>query len=174
MEELAPEDWCIAELALLTGYRIDDIIQSRRDAWAGDTVTLTEQKTGKKRSVKIDHPIRAVVDKLNGITNYRNNGFLCPSRRRRRGDGPTLSRCTVWRAWKRACHNGSVTGRGYTVHSLRKCYAVRLWRATGSLEAVQRDLGHDRPTTTMIYLKDAMEALLRSCNTIRTVAGGKT
>lgn len=173
MDELGAEDWCITELALLTGYRIDDIIRSRRDQWSGQEITLEEAKTGKSRTKTIDHPIRAVLNKLEKLTEPRANGYLCPSRRQRRGDGPTMSRTTLWRAWRRALFYAKQQGKGYTIHSLRRCYAVRLWRESGSLEKVQLDLGHDRPTTTMIYLRDAMDELIRACNTFGTVARGE-
>ena len=62
-----------------------------------------------------------------------------------------------------------MSGRGYTLHSLRKCYAVDQLRKTGSYERVQADLGHRYLSTTLIYLQDAL-TLREPCNGFQNVA----
>lgn len=163
MTKLLPEDRAIAQLAKLTGYRIDDIIRSRRGEWDGRRIKLKEAKTGKKREVHNSAEIRkALADLDRCAASRRHAGAMCPGRRQRRGDSPFLARSTIWRAWRRACAAAGLAGRGYTVHSLRRVYAVGVWQRTRSIEAVQRDLGHDKPSTTWIYLQDALEAALRA------------
>lgn len=163
MGKLEPEDKAICRIAVLTGYRIDDIIRSQREDWNGETITLREAKTGKKRTVYNCAEIRAELKELDkSAVRRRRAGELCPGRRQRKGDGPYLARSTIWRHWKTAARKAGYAGRGYTVHSLRRCYAVGIWKRTRDLEAVRQDLGHDRSTTTWIYLQDALEAALRS------------
>ena len=163
MKKLAPEDRAITRLAVLTGFRIDDIIRSRREDWKSEKITLKEAKTGKLRTVNNNAEIRAELEKLDKSADRRRRaGELCPGRRQRERDGPFLARTTIWRHWKRAVREAGYGGSGYTVHSLRRCYAVGVWQRTRSIAAVQQDLGHDRPTTTWIYLQDALEAALRS------------
>ena len=163
MAQLQPENRAIAQLAELTGYRIDDIIRSRRGDWKGRKIKLKEAKTGKTREVRNSPEIRAAAAALDRCAaSRRHAGAMCPGRRQRRGDSPFLARSTIWRAWRRACAAAGLAGRGYTVHSLRRCYAVGVWQRTRSIEAVQRDLGHDKPSTTWIYLQDALEAALRA------------
>lgn len=163
MAQLQPEDKAIAQLAQLTGYRIDDIIRSRRGDWKGRRIRLRECKTGKTREVKNSAEIRAAAAALDRCAaSRRHAGAMCPGRRQRQGDSPYLARSTIWRAWKRAVAAAGLAGRGYTVHSLRRVYAVGVWQRTRSIEAVQCDLGHDKPSTTWIYLQDALEAALRA------------
>ena len=162
MRRLRPEDKSIARLALLTGYRIDDIIRSEREDWNGRKITLYEHKTGKRRTVRNSKEIRKELKALDEITSKRRHaGEMCPGRRQREQDGPFLARSTIWRGWKKAVNDAGYSGRGYTVHSLRRCYAVNVWQRTRSIAAVQADLGHDRASTTWLYLQDALEEALK-------------
>ena len=42
-----------------------------------------------------------------------------------------------------------------SMHSARKIYAINLYRKTGDYNAVQRDLGHEHLSTTLIYIHGA-------------------
>lgn len=170
---LQQEDEAIARLALLTGYRIDDICSSRLVDWNSGSVALQEKKTGKWRCIPNNSAIRGTVAEIRACTRDRrewgsHNPYLVPARKRSPDGSPGhVSRCTIWRAWRRAIRAADRIGMGYTLHSLRRCYAVREWRRTGSIEAVQRDLGHKYAGTTYAYLQDAIEALARAA----TVSG---
>ena len=150
-------------LLLLTGYRVDDIAGSRLSDWEGEAVAIRERKTGKVRSVRITDGIRDTVREIAGYTASRaGGGWLLPARRARRdGSRGHISRSTIWRSIRRALTAARLDGYGYTVHSLRRCYAADLYRRTGSLEDVRADLGHDRISTTIIYLTDYFEAMVR-------------
>ena len=158
-----PEDAAIIRLLLLTGYRVDDIARSRLADWTGEAVTIRERKTGKVRSVRITDEVRSTVREIAGYTAPRaGGGWLLPARRARRdGLRGHLSRCTIWRIMRRALTSARLDGYGYTIHSLRRCYAADLFRRTGSLEAVRADLGHDRTSTTVLYLADYFERMAR-------------
>ena len=47
-------------------------------------------------------------------------------------------------------------------HSMRKIYACNLYRATGSLSAVQKALNHSYPSTTLMYLRDLLPEIPQS------------
>lgn len=162
--QLGAEDRCIIALALQTGYRIDDLLSLRWDALIGTTITAIEAKTGKLRSHALSGPAVEALGQLREIVRDRkgSQNYIIPSRRGRAGDKPTLSRWSIWRAFKRAVSDAGLTGCGYTIHSLRKVYAWRLFRATGSIAAVQRDLNHDRIETTFLYLQEPMEIAARA------------
>lgn len=164
MNALEAEDRAVCLLALQTGYRIDDILKLMKEniTETGD-ISCKEAKTGKTRNHVSDDQTKQVIKNLLEIVEKRkgNTSYLIPTRRGRAGDKPTLSRWSIWRAFKRAVGAAGLTGRGYTVHSLRKCYAWNLYKKTRSIPAVQRDLNHDRPDTTFIYLQQAFEAAIR-------------
>lgn len=155
----------IMRLALLTGYRIGDICASADSAWTGRDVTLTERKTGKKRTVPLTADARAEVEALRvqKMSIDACSQYLLPARRRIGGTvRGHVHRATVWRAWRRAIYRARMVGRGYTLHSLRKCYAVNLYQRTHSIAAVQAALLHDRPDTTLRYIMDYIDALAQS------------
>lgn len=165
--QLGADDRKICLLAILTGYRIDDLLRLRWDAITGGTLTVKESKTGKTRTHALTSETIAILHSLRsegreGAEGHRTGLYIFPTRRGRIGDKPTLSRCTVWRAFRRAVRDARLDGNGYTVHSLRKCYAWHLYRDTRSLSAVQHDLNHDRPDTTFLYLQEPFEKAARN------------
>ena len=62
-----------------------------------------------------------------------------------------MHRTTYWRHFVQACKELGWQDCGYDPHSLRKLYAVRQLAKTGSLYAVQKDLGHAHIGVTAIY-----------------------
>lgn len=160
--ELGGRDLYVAILCLETGYRIDDIMCSRTTQWAPEAVIIRELKTGKYR-IKILTPraaeaLRDLRAETEAARRRAGCEWLLPGLRNRPGDRGHEHRSTIWRHWRRAVKACGLP-TCYTVHSLRKCYAVRLLReAKGDLIAVQHDLNHDRPLTTWVYLYDALLA----------------
>ena len=146
-----------------TGFRVEDIAASKRLDWdwINHTVTIRERKTGKVRTVKMDTLTQASAycTEMEGYWRKPFSEWFLPSRRPK--NSGHISRATIWRAWKRAIRAAGLEGKGYTIHSLRKAYAVELFKRTGSLEAVQRDLNHERIGTTLIYLQDYFSSLAR-------------
>lgn len=110
---------------------------------------MHERKTGNVRTVPYSGKYRVSGGNLS---------YVFPSRRGRAGDKRKLHRSTFWRHFEKAVLAAGLDGRGYTVHSLRKCYAVSLYRRTGSVELVKSDLGHKSIATTALYLLGALDA----------------
>lgn len=167
-------------LASETGFRIGDLLKIRQ--WqvpkcnsglpmAADRqgltepcrMALTEEKTGKLREVKLtEKAITALQMSLNNCPVRHPLRFLFPSRlrsgavdrsRERKGKRH-LHRSTAHRHFARCVKEAGLSDRGYTVHSLRKVYAQRLYAETRSALAVQRDLGHASLQTTLLYIFD--------------------
>lgn len=154
------EDGAIFILLARTGYRVEDLIGAKLTDINAGKIVLTEKKTGKRRAYKLDDYGKNLIRNLIRYTAGRRKAtdWLVPARKKGSGH---ISRTTVWRAWRRAIRAAGLTGRGYTIHSLRKAYAVELFKRTGSLEAVQKDLNHERIGTTLIYLQDYFSSLAR-------------
>ena len=155
----------IIDLLTATGLRVDDLLNTEARAWQGRAVTVKEAKTGKSKFVIVDDEIiRPAINRLSRLTaGRRGDGCVClvPSLRCRDGRRLSVHRSTVWRHIQRAIRRAGLSERGYTVHSLRRVYAVNVLRATGSIEEARKALGHDRISTTLIYLQDALEAVVR-------------
>lgn len=144
-ERLNKRDRQIFDLLVSTGYRLDDILHLRKYQLAGRIIKLKERKTGNIRSVEnpcakpCGHPFEYV---------FVGKG--------RQGQKRKLHRSTFWRHFEKAVSAAGLDGRGYTVHSLRKVYAVNLYRQTGDIKRVQADLGHKNLATTCLYVISAL------------------
>ena len=162
---LRPEDRQICIALYCTGFRVDDLLSARVGAIADGKCTLIERKTGKRRSIAGEgmKQVERIGDYTRGRRMDQRSDYLIPARRVRSDGCPRhLSRSTIWRAFTRAVRESGLMGYGYTVHSLRKCYAVDIFQCTHSIEATQQALGHDRPSTTLIYISDYLEGCARS------------
>lgn len=155
------DDRIIYTLLIETGFRLDDVISIRRyqaaAAMKTGSLTLKESKTGKQRTVKMtSEALRAILRQFeyNSVSKHP-LGYLFPSRTSREAQKRRkLHRSTVQRHFSQAVKRAGLTENGYTVHSLRKVYAHRLYEKTGSALSVMRDLNHDRVSTTLLYISD--------------------
>lgn len=127
-------------VALHTGLRIGDVLSIRtRDL--GQRMTVTESKTKKRRRVHLPAGLLSEIREHAGAV-WAFPGRLDESKHR--------CRQTVWsdlRRARRALRLPETVG----THSMRKIYAVKLMKRYGDLNRVQRALGHDNETTTMLY-----------------------
>lgn len=151
---LDPRTANLCDLLRATGYRVDDVLHTHVGDWRGGTVTIKEAKTGNVRTVVMSLEALLAVKRLLscrpqpvGDDEPMFRGVRC-----RQGDSPYLHRSTVWRRFGRAVRVAGLDGYGYTVHSLRKMYAVDRYDKTQSLLAVQKDLGHKKVETTLWYV----------------------
>lgn len=161
MRKADTDDRIIYTLCIETGFRLDDILSIRQhqatSAISTGVLTLKEQKTRKTRNVILSsEALRAILRQLHDNTPVKHPlKYLFASRTARNGQKrQKLHRSTVQRHFTWAVRLAGLSGRGYTVHSLRKVYAHRLYDRTGSALAVMRDLNHDNIGTTMLYLAD--------------------
>lgn len=117
---------------------------------------LREAKTGKIRGLNLSPEITYTLTQYRRAVGGRRGrsplAFAFQARRRAEGTRHSLHRSTIYRAWETAIREAGLSGKGYTIHSLRKCYAVDLLKKTGSVEAVQADLGHKYLSTTLLYI----------------------
>lgn len=139
-------------VSLETGLRIDDVLSLKRDDLTGRTLTGIAEKTGKpfKKSISQD-----LANRLKGLNR---KGFLFPHRTK---PGEHRTRQAVWANMKNAA---KVLGIELNAapHSARKTYAVEVFKDRG-LGAAQKELQHDRVSTTMLY---AFSDML-SCNSTK-------
>lgn len=104
-------------------------------------MTVTESKTKKRRRVHLPAGLLAEIREQAGAV-WVFPGRLDESKHR--------CRQTVWadlRRARRALRLPETVG----THSMRKIYAVKLMKRYGDLNRVQRALGHENETTTMLY-----------------------
>lgn len=125
--------------SLETGWRIDDVLHLRVSDLKGRTLSCITMKTG-----KLDKKVIS-ADLAKRLLQVSNNGRLFDGRF---GDKPR-TRQAVWRDVKKAVKRLGIAGN-VAPHSARKTYAVEDFKDNG-LAQVQKDLQHDRLSTTLIY-----------------------
>lgn len=153
-KQLDPRMAALCDLLKTTGYRVDDVLHTTVGDWRGqEHITLHEAKTGNMRTTELMPAAQSAVCRLLAYRPLaRDDEPMFRGMRARQGDSPWLHRTTVWRRFESAVNTAGLGGNGYTIHSLRHCYARDQYERTQSLLAVQRDLGHKSLTTTMWYV----------------------
>lgn len=125
-------------LAVSTGLRIGDVLKARVRDLKPDGLHYIAEKTGKPGVVGVPAALRRKLPK--------NGKWLFPGRDPARH----LTRQAVWARVKAAGKRAGVDLDGVSPHSLRKVFAVELYREKG-FHAVQEALQHSNAATTEIY-----------------------
>lgn len=140
MWALTPENRLVCRVCMQTGLRVGDVVALRSDALK-KSMTVTEQKTGKKKRVTLPAALLRELQAQSGkfyVFEHRTD-----ERRHR-------TRQAVYADIKRAAKAFRLK-ENLTPHSLRKIYAVKIYQRTGDLEKVREALNHDSDSVTMIY-----------------------
>lgn len=139
---LTPVNRLVMRVALHTGLRVTDVLSLKTaDLLRGPRWAITEQKTGKRRTVALPRDLWHELQGAAGTV------WVFPSRC---DQAKHRSRQAVWRDIKRAA-TACRLPQNIGPHSARKVYAVRLMERYGDIEKVRKNLNHDRFSTTMVY-----------------------
>ena len=137
---LAEEAWLPLWVSLETGLRIGDVVKLRKANLQTDGLHYKAQKTGKNGVAKISHELRQELG-------ARKGKWLFPSPYKK---GEHITRQCVWKRIKRACELTGIDPSGISPHTMRKVFAVELYREKG-FRAAQEALQHNSAATTEIY-----------------------
>lgn len=127
-------------VSLETGLRIDDVLSLRSEQLKSRKLEGFAKKTEKKYKKTIS---KDLFERLNSI---KGKNYVFPKRSK---PNEHRTRQAVWANMKKAAKVCGVELNA-APHSARKTYAVELFK-DGGLNTVQRELQHDRVTTTMLY-----------------------
>ena len=131
--------WLPLWVALETGLRVGDVVKLRTANLKPDGLHYKAQKTKKNGIAKISAELRKKLNKR--------GKWLFPSPYKA---GQHITRQCVWARVKKACERAGLSAEGVSPHSLRKVFAVELYRKEG-FRAVQDALQHSNGATTEIY-----------------------
>ena len=137
---LMPANRLVCRLCLCSGIRIGDAV-ALRTAELKESFTIIEAKTGKKKRIKLPQPLLRELREQAGeiyVFEHRTD----PMKHR--------TRQAVYADLKRAAKAFRLD-ENLTPHTLRKMYAVSLYRSTGDLQKVRKALNHDNEAVTMLY-----------------------
>lgn len=136
----AAEAWLPLWVSLETGLRIGDVVKLRKANLKPDGLHYKAQKTGKNGVARISAALRRELT-------VRRGKWLFPSPYKK---GEHITRQCAWARIKAACERAGVDPKGVSPHSLRKVFAVELYREKG-FRAVKEALQHNSAATTEIY-----------------------
>lgn len=137
---LAEEAWLPLWVSLETGLRIGDVVKLRKANLKPDGLHYKAQKTGKNGVAKVSANLRRELS-------VRRGKWLFPSPYKA---GKHITRQCAWARIKAACKRAGIEAEGVSPHSLRKVFAVELYREKG-FKAVKEALQHRNAATTEIY-----------------------
>lgn len=128
-------------VSLLTGLRIGDVLNLRSRDLIRDRFTITEEKTLKRRTIRIPDKLR---DELIGIAGkiYVFENRLSARKHR--------TRQAVYKDIKRAAKAFRIKNN-ISCHTARKIYAVNEYKKDFSVARVKKLLNHTNEAVTMIY-----------------------
>lgn len=139
LSALMPANATVIRAALHTGLRVGDVLSLKTDTLK-PRFWITEQKTGKRKMVAL--PKKLYEEMRAGAGDI----WVFPGR----DPEKHRTRQAVWVDVKRAAKAYRMP-QNVAPHSMRKLYAVRLFKKYGSIEKVQKALNHNDIATTMIY-----------------------
>lgn len=127
--------------SLVTGLRIGDVLELRTSDLRKTQFRVTEQKTLKRRTIKLPLGLRRELMTIAGKV-FVFEGRLDPLRHR--------TRQAVYKDIKRAAKAFRVR-LNLTPHSARKIYAVEEYKKDMNLNRVKELLNHSNEAVTLIY-----------------------
>lgn len=133
------ESWLPLWLAVETGLRVGDVVGLKVCDVKADGIHYKARKTGKSGVAKISAELRKKLPKK--------GKWLFPSPYKR---GAHITRQCVWARIKKSAERSGINSEGISPHSMRKVFAVELYREKG-FKAVQEALQHSNAATTEIY-----------------------
>ncbi|HBX5135768.1 TPA: integrase [Klebsiella pneumoniae] len=132
--------------------RVGDALSLKfSDFVEGDTLKITESKTGKQKEIVVPAKVWEIVQRRKAT--FPRDTYLFTSHSNRASGLKPVSREQVNRELKQAAENVGIKGT-VGCHSFRKFAATQVFeQSNGNLALAMRTLNHSDPKVTMNYLK---------------------
>ena len=168
MLESKPRDYLLFVMGINNGLRIGDLLQLKagpfRDAKVGDTIPVTEQKTGKAQEVVINKAVRKALAKYFAHFDPADDDYLFKSRKGQNQPMTVSNANMLVKGWCRAIN---LEGN-YGTHTLRKTFGYILRRKYGvGWEVLAQRFNHASPAVTRNYLgiqDDEVNNIIARCS----------
>lgn len=128
-------------VSLLTGLRIGDVLNLRSRDLLRDRFTITEEKTLKRRTIRLPDKLRDELQSIAGKIFVFENRLTARKHRTRQA---------VYKDIKRAAKAFRIKSN-ISCHTARKVYAVTEYKKDFSVARVKKLLNHSSEAVTMIY-----------------------
>lgn len=129
-----------------TALRISDLLTLTFDDVKGERLVITEGKTGKTRSIKLNTSAKVLIERRKAAHPTHTYLFQVDSNRAK---GKAVSRIAVANAFKAV---GDEMGLALGTHSMRKTRGWLMHSGGKSIELICKVLNHSSPAVTMAYI----------------------
>ena len=162
-----PRNLLLFVVGVNSGLRTQDLLSLKikdvKDLKIGQSVTVTEKKTGKTNILLVNKEIKEALDAYLKSENHMDNHYLFKSRK---GSNAPLTTYAVTMYVQQWCDAINLPGN-YGAHTLRKtwCYHQRKTHGT-SWEVIAKRLNHSSPSITRrsigVKEEEVEEVLMKS------------
>ncbi|WP_298202118.1 site-specific integrase [Desulfosporosinus sp.] len=145
LKKSGSRDYMLFCFGINVGLRISDILSLKvSDVRDRSHLTLTEQKTGKVRRIKIN----GISDDLNDyIQGMNDDDYLFRSQK---GDNMPISRVQAYRILNKAADVIGIEEIG--THTMRKTFGYHFYQKTKDVALLQELFNHSAPSVTLRYI----------------------
>ena len=145
----------IWSLGLQVALRINDLLSIKYSDINNGLIVLTEKKTGKTATIKLNTKALAVIEELRQT--YPNDTYLFQSNGNRAGKIiKPISASFVSRKFKEV---SDTAGLHINTHSMRKTRGYFQYKSTNDIASVMKMLRHSSVTETLRYIGITQETL---------------
>lgn len=146
-------DLLLFTIGINSSLRISDILPLTVADVQGDHIALTEQKTGKRKLIRVNEAIKhAIAEFL--PSDAPPNAYLFPSRK---GTEP-IGRIQAWRILNHAAIRAGIH-IAFGTHTLRKTFAYHAYNNGTDLALLMRVLNHSSQRETLRYIGIEQESI---------------
>lgn len=144
-QSLSGRDLLLFIVGINTSLRISDILELKREDFNGTHMRLTERKTGKSKTIRINDALANAVSDL-----ADDSGYLFKSRK---GVDKPISRVQAYRILNSAAERAGLT-INFGTHTLRKTFAYHAYNNGKGcdLALLMRVLNHSSQRETLRYI----------------------
>lgn len=152
-------DYMLFVVGINVGLRIGDLLQIKIKDVQQECIYVIEDKTNKRREIKINDSCKAAINKyLESLNNnYSDNDFLFKSQK-----GAALDTRSVHKIIKHLCNDCKLKGN-FGTHTLRKTFAYHLYMNNAAnpqiLPYLMRILNHSSQSITLSYIGLTQETI---------------
>ena len=151
------------QVAFETGLRISDVLSLRTKQIKQKTFTVTEQKTGKKRKIKLSDALKSSLTKISGevwVFPHRTDKTKHRTRQAVWKDIKRVERILYEQGYLQSTDTGRHSKNDKRpvlgTHSGRKTFARRYYDDTQDFDGLRQRLNHQRDEITVVYLMSSL------------------
>lgn len=142
-------DYLLFVFGINSALRISDILSLRKKDVVTGEVTITEEKTGKRKQFPLNGAIMAIL--ADYLPTLNNDEFLFKSRQANRNGDKVISRQQAYTILTKAFKLAGIN-ENCGSHTMRKTFGYWNYKQFKDVAMLQKILNHSSPSVTLRYI----------------------